>query len=98
MRLSSVSSKGPRSEATLGMAVLLCVAPLLAQTKAFQGQRLAIYTSAQAAEEADRLFREVNVDAQQIDAHATELGKWRRLHTLGVSSSIGNGPTSRQRR
>lgn len=59
----------------MGLGVLLCIAPLLAQTQPSQSQRLVIYTAAQAAEKADRLFREMNADALQIDSHATELAQ-----------------------
>lgn len=59
----------------MGVGVLLCIAPLLAQARQSEVQRPVIYTTAQAAEKADRLFREMNADAQQIDSHASRLAR-----------------------
>jgi hypothetical protein len=76
MHSSNLSSKRLSSEAAVGIGMLLCIAPLLAQTQPSQGQQLVIYTAAaQEAEKADRLFREMNADAQQIDSHATQLAQ-----------------------
>lgn len=73
MYSSNARSNKLRSEAAMGVAVLLCVAPLLAQTPPSQIQRPVIFTAAQEAEKAGQLFREMNADAQQIDSHATQL-------------------------
>ena len=65
----------------MGVGVLLSIAPLLAQTQPSQGQPLVIYTTAQETQKADRLFREMNADAQQIDSHATQLEQLARNPT-----------------
>jgi len=75
MHGSNLSLKRLSSEAAMGVGVLLCIAPLLAQTQPSQGQGLVIYTAAQEADKADTLFREMNADAQQIDSHATQLAQ-----------------------
>lgn len=75
MRSSNVRSKRLSSEAAIGVGVLLCIAPLVAQTPPSEVQRPVIYTAAQEATRAGTLFREMNADAQQIDSHAIELAQ-----------------------
>ncbi len=86
MYSSSLNARRLSSEAAIGVGVVLCLAPLVAQSQV--QPPVIYYTPTEQAEKADKLFREMNADAQQIDSHAMQLAQLAKNPTTAWAQLV----------